>query len=292
MNIGFVCILQLSLFVLLLMPSNLVRAQDIASSPCDPEYFKSLKSRAWLEAQREITQNQNLIFKPDSVLEYTCFGEHLEQLAHSGALLFSGSNRWGTSSPGDMTEILTTLVANAAQSYLQANFRTPTADLLGGRATGLQAPFSYNFGFNPSPNYNCDVMNRVWQEAKCMDFMDNAEHDGFYTFDEYRDSGDHRFLPQQCMGVVNPLNNWTTNISQALGTTDQTSWVEDTVTTYFDMLYNDSNQSMEQFCASIPPVSTGLTVMVSGVSYPEHFCVPAGCNYKPGSNGSSGTCEP
>jgi hypothetical protein len=48
-----------------------------AASSCDPAYYDTLQSRAWLEAQREITQNQNLIFKPDSVLQYTCFDKHL-----------------------------------------------------------------------------------------------------------------------------------------------------------------------------------------------------------------------
>ncbi len=68
---------------------------QFAASPCDPNYYKSLEARAWLEAQREITQNQNLILKPDSVLEYTCFDKHLGVLAAQAPSLFSETTRCG-----------------------------------------------------------------------------------------------------------------------------------------------------------------------------------------------------
>ena len=55
-------------FFAALLCSSISYAQN---SPCDPDYYESLEARAWLEAQREITQNQNLIYKPDSALEYT-----------------------------------------------------------------------------------------------------------------------------------------------------------------------------------------------------------------------------
>src|SRR5437016_4882806 len=48
-------------------------ARATPTTPCDPEYMDALEARAYLEAQREVAQNQNYILKPDSVLEYTCF---------------------------------------------------------------------------------------------------------------------------------------------------------------------------------------------------------------------------
>ena len=80
------------LFILALCFSfiNTARAQAIASDSCDPNYYDSLASRAWLEAQREITQNQNLIFKPDSVLEYSCFAQNIRQIVNNKDQLFSG----------------------------------------------------------------------------------------------------------------------------------------------------------------------------------------------------------
>ena len=112
----------------LVMVTHTTNAQTIADSPCDPEYFESLKSRAWLEAQREITQNQNLIFKPDSVLEYTCFGGHLAELSVHAADMFSENPRWGVN-PGDMLGALTDLVYTAQVSYIEANFKTSLACL-------------------------------------------------------------------------------------------------------------------------------------------------------------------
>ncbi|MBI1301873.1 MAG: hypothetical protein GC137_09490 [Alphaproteobacteria bacterium] len=47
---------------------------------CDPEFMHALNSKAWMEGQREISQNQNLIARPDSVLTLSCFNKHLDQL--------------------------------------------------------------------------------------------------------------------------------------------------------------------------------------------------------------------
>ena len=35
---------------------------------CDPDFLEVMEARAWEEAQREITQNANIIARPDSVL--------------------------------------------------------------------------------------------------------------------------------------------------------------------------------------------------------------------------------
>ncbi|MCB1531528.1 MAG: hypothetical protein KDJ35_01535 [Alphaproteobacteria bacterium] len=267
----------------LLLVSISVNAASIpiADSPCDQEYYKSMKSRAWLEAQREITQNQNLIFKPDSVLEYTCFSGQLAQLARNAPLLFSENPRWGLN-VGDMAGALNNLVYSATASYLTANFSSPSANLLGGRADGLTAPMVPNL----AQPYSCDIMNQVWMEAKCMDFINNPDHDGFFTFEEYASSGDHRYLPAQCTGVG---TGWQSNLAKALGTPAETDWVEDTVIPYVEPLQPD-------FCGNISDGGSGLTkplltgLMVrsgSGAApVPEKVCVPAGCHYDYG----SGSC--
>lgn len=59
-----------------------------ASPPetCEEDVWDIIKSRAEMEANREITQNQNLISKPDSVLMLTCFDRlmgHLGNYAES-----------------------------------------------------------------------------------------------------------------------------------------------------------------------------------------------------------------
>ncbi len=58
---------------------------------CDPEIWESFKDKAWEEGQREITQNQNLIARPDSVLSMTCFDEFANHFSKYGGEHFPSS---------------------------------------------------------------------------------------------------------------------------------------------------------------------------------------------------------
>lgn len=51
---------------------------------CDPEFWDVMKDRAWMEAQREITQNWNIVPRPDSVMVLGCFNRYLNKLATYG----------------------------------------------------------------------------------------------------------------------------------------------------------------------------------------------------------------
>ena len=69
----------------------------IAESSCDPDYYDTLRHRAWQEAQREITMNYNFIPKPDSVLQYSCFDKQLGALeqARQNMISVQGAKRGG-----------------------------------------------------------------------------------------------------------------------------------------------------------------------------------------------------
>ncbi|MCK5285298.1 MAG: hypothetical protein KAJ86_06915 [Alphaproteobacteria bacterium] len=259
-----------------------VQAQTPADSPCDPDYYDSLESRAWLEAQREITQNQNLIFKPDSVLEYTCFDRFLNELAEHAINMFSETRHWGTILPSNsMDNALRNLVGSALSGYLSGNFSHP---MLGGRLSSV----IYKTDTISGGSYTCDIMDRVWQTgtvinkkgdydstgtAKCRDFISNPENDGFFTFEEYRDSEDKRYLPNQCEPSIS--NRWTQEINTAL-VSAHTPWQEDDVVTYLENLDPDK-------CSKSPTIQTGLTVYrgAGTDTYPEKICLPPGCNYDP-----------
>lgn len=261
---------------------------DFAPSACDPNYYESLESRAWLEAQREITQNQNLIFKPDSVLEYTCFDRHLGVLAdQSGNAqatggMFSETGRWdprvlGNNQATHMDDALTRLVSQALNQYQQANFNH---SFLGGRSSTsstLQA------SVQPGA-YNCNFMNQIWQEAKCMGFIDNATNDGFFTFEQYQSSGDKRFLPTQCTGV--PVL-WRNNINTAY---EAPLWIADDVDTLLEDIFPETGCGDQSAGGS--KIRTGLTVRrIEGEpkEYQEHICVAPGCYYQP-TGPDSGNC--
>jgi hypothetical protein len=237
-----------------------------ATSPCDPTYYESLKSRAWLEAQREVTTNEIAIFKPDSVLQYTCFDRFLNELAANSPSMFTGTTRWGSGMAGDMTKALQDLVGTALKSYLTSNF---SPAMRGGRSTNV----SYAPGQISPGTYSCDIMGRVWQEAKCL-----GTENMFYTFEQLATSPDFRFQYAKC----NPTPEWRTNIDRA--TVDaKTPWTEDNVVTYLDML--DPAK-----CKDLKPIETGIVVNRSKekpYTYPERVCIPAGCYY----NAESEKCE-
>lgn len=74
----------------------------IAESACDPEYRKSLDAEGWQNGQIETTQRQNAIYKPDSVLELTCFDQFANVMAKESKNMLTGTNRWSSSMGGMM----------------------------------------------------------------------------------------------------------------------------------------------------------------------------------------------
>lgn len=258
----FVSILALS-FVIAFSLASQARAQ-FADSPCDPGYYESLESRAWLEAQREITQNQNLIFKPDSVLEYTCFDKHLSVLAEQAKNMFSETDRWGEILPDThMDEALTNVVGKATQEYVSANFNH---SLLGGRS-GTSSNIS---GTVSGGSYTCSVMQDIWMNAKCMDFLDDPTSDGFFTFEHYASNADKRFYPRSC--PRSPL--WSGEI-QTANAEGGKPWKHDDVETYLNELFPTSA------CGSgaSSRIRTGLTFMKKSKTYQEFACIVPGCWY-------------
>ncbi len=242
-------------------------AIPIAPSACDPDYYSSMSSRAWLEAQREITQNQNLIFKPDSVLEYTCFDQFLNVLAAEAPNMFS---------KGDMPAALTNLVSAALTPYINNNFNH---NYLGGRDPVAPVPMA---AAAAAGAYNCSVMNDVWEEAKCINFASDAANDGFYSFADYQADPDKRFLPAVCPGI--PVR-WQNEIDLAFDELT-TPWIEDNVTTFYDQLDPAG-------CSGLTPIPTGVTVHRPRQipnEFEEHICLAPGCYYVP-TGMAAGDCK-
>ncbi len=167
-------------------------AQDIAPQPCDPQFYSQMQSRAWLESEREIMQNQNLIFKADSVLEYTCFDRWANVAAWPAGDIFTHTEYFGEqiierSSPYALDTSIENIVYEALDIYRDDNFEH---SLLGGRGehVGLEEAPGTEFEpviDNPLP-YECTVMADVWRVAKCLNFVHNEEFvdkDGYYPFE-------------------------------------------------------------------------------------------------------------
>lgn len=251
-----------------------------AATPCDPEYYESLRSRAWLEAQREITQNQNLIVKPDSVLEYTCFDQFMNILAYEAINMFSETTRWGIVLPSNsMDTALEYLVGGAMRSYLAANYPHM-----------FRGHRSLTLDYEPEPihgmsgtDYLCTSMRDVWLESKCVDFIEDPETDGFYTFQNYWSTDDKRVRPEPCLGIP---ARWEEEFATAT-VNPFTPWEEDNQMTFYGLL------DPENCGGATLQLETGVIVRRSKlepITYREKACLPAGCHYVP-SGMNSGSCQ-
>jgi len=283
---------------------------QFAATPCDPNYYQSLEARAWLEAQREITQNQNLIYKPDSVLEYTCFDNHLREVADHADEMFSETTRWGTILPDThMDDALEALISAALVAYDTANF---PASLLGGRLVALggwdgTAPteasgprYEFESSITAGDAYACDIMQAVWQKAKCLNFAAIPASDGFFTFEDYATGADKRFPTGSCASVA---ATYTAKLEEAIPPLSATTpWEDDPVRTLYDRFFPAAAGCGP---ASNNRVQTGLVVEDNTRKgqppyyYNEAVCLIPGCHWQPSGAGPSpaspataGTCVP
>ncbi len=274
----YLWLLLLFAFSLPLTPFAAKAGSVIADSPCDNAYYESLTARAWLEAQREITQNQNIILKPDSVLQYTCFDQLVWELGDHADEMLSETNYYGTPlNTSSMDNALNNLVLASIGAFASGNYTS--LSLLSGHPAGTAIQHKVSDTYSGSSSYSCDVMKQVWHAAKCINFINDAEYDGFHTFSEYATNPlDKRHLPSACMPL---MGNWATNLASALSTGP---WTNDPLQTY-------QAQTTPQTCsgANCPcsgnPIPTG--VVVSGqspgpASYDEKICLQPGCRYHPG----------
>lgn len=288
-------IMSLLTFIMLTPLKQVIAQITPAPTPCDPAYYESMEHRAWLEAQREITQNQNLIYKPDSVLAYTCFDRYLHELADHAEDMFSETTRWGNvlsgSQANHMNDALEGLVVDALQTYIQSNFISPGDQrLLGGRSSTTSTPISANIPNGSS--YSCDIMQNIWMEAKCYNFMEEPD-DGFFTFENYAaDASGKRLFPTPCAAVPNAL--YTSSITGAgLDPATGPPWPQDTTFTYLDRMDAAS-------CGTIDPIATGVIVtrpVQTPQEYYEGVCLQPGCHYMPvggvgGTPVANGSCVP
>lgn len=265
---------------------------------CDPEYMQALKARAWLEAQREITQNQNLISKPDSVLQYTCFNKFLNNAASNFTIEnlkrpFSETDEWKTTgfSGTSTDEALSKVVGQALKSYLDQNFKHTA---LGGRLS-VDLASTHVDTVTSDGKYSCDIMKQVWELARCQNFMARKE-DGFYDFEYYK-SNDPRNLPSgyaacsagSAMTKDTLSEAWDLAMKIAFnqqqakfvmpagddGKLDETKYKVDEVKTHLDLI-------MPENCSDVKPIRTGLMVTRGDSEHPDMVCPAPGCTFDGG----------
>lgn len=287
----------------LMVPVARAAAGDIAEQPCDPKYWDSLTARAWMEAEREIIQNQNLIFKPDSVLEYTCFDKFVNHAAKNAGDIFVHTMYFGKiiiprGSGESMEKGLTNVVSTALKAYddgsfKDSNFMADRAPLVNnnGGATNYGQAATASLG-----SYSCDTMQKIWKTAKCINFIDN-EHfkmtDAFYPFKQIKGlDGTNVAGYQDSFSGANDPRRWP----EALKCTgpDQNEWKDkDDIAENLSEQYKFKQPLAQDFqkvrqkiepgqCGTV--IKTGVKVIVNGQEQGDDgVCTNPGCTYKDGS---------
>ncbi len=275
--------------------------------PCDPQYMQALVAHSWLEAQREMTQVENLIFKQDSVLEVSCFNGFVEKEAanfdaNSVHYPFSETDEYQQPkffSKTSTDESLTWVVGLALAAYIDGNFPNP---YLNGR---LNFPSKPSGGFlayiNGFAGYSCDEMARIWEQAKCQNFNNIPGQDGFRDFLWYADiNNDPRKLPTQLQSCASLTQSAVQNIyqlalneayngNQALLVVPEDKdkdpdggvYQTDTPTeAYFNLILPNT-------CAGAP-IPTGIKYKASGGGTTDDMvCTNPGCSY----DGTAQKCQ-
>ncbi|MEM9469633.1 MAG: hypothetical protein AAF988_05665 [Pseudomonadota bacterium] len=153
---------------------------DIEVKGCAADTWTAMVNQAVLESRRDMIMAQKLIAKPDSIIRYTCFDQDVQKTGSHMSPIFSGTTDWvnrpvnllgktvtisrelGTNS---LDGALALLVDELAAPYLSQNF----SNGLLGETNGIITP----------ADSGCNVMNAVWQAAKCK-----SGDEPFYKFED------------------------------------------------------------------------------------------------------------
>lgn len=143
------------------------QAQAVPAT-CDQGFYDVMNARAWMESKREMEAAQKFILKPDSVLEYSCFKDRVQELSEATAI----GEFFANSSSG-----VSRTVYAAVNDYLDNNF-----------SHGYGGGLSQN-----SPGGTCEAMYAIWNFLKCQNF-DKADFQAFQDMS----GNDRRALPASC----------------------------------------------------------------------------------------------
>lgn len=274
------------------------RASPYTGGMCDGNFMNQIYAKAYMEASREVILNEQLIHKPDSVLEYTCFDQFIALTAHNAGPIFSEADTFDsrdvdleTADDSDTTTysvnydddhldtVLDTLLLDTLEDYITNNF---AHTFLGGETTIDNSMNLTSIGGN---SYDCSHMQTVWELAKCRDF---GEDDQFFNFTTLS-TEDPRILINECSpgysmasgsGSNTPMTitendrcpaagggpyantNITNDIIRVANNCEFLFVVYDGILRYFEHLRapNSTIGSVTYNC--LPPIPTGLTVRI------------------------------
>lgn len=285
-------------------------AKKVADQTCDPDYWHSMTAKAWMEAEREIIQNKNLIYKPDSVMEYVCFDSFMQHSAKHVGNIFTHTKYFGGKEiiPRGRADIslehtLTSAVTNSYKTYIQNNY---SHKFLGERASKLGKGVTADRTLGDASamgDYQCAIMANIWNSAKCENFIDNQsfESDGFFPFDDltggknaakgYKNIDDPRKFPTACAKPNNTAGNatWATAIPRATNVSDKLYDFSKPLKKTYDEI-RPKLEPGKCSGAAANGILTGVTVITDASGkggYDDGVCSNPGCSFK-----KNGKCAP
>ena len=286
--------------------------RDAYAQTCDPNFEDVMEARATLEAMREVEMAQRIIIRPDSVLEYSCFDDRINELAGAADAMFSDNifspdlfnipvqtydptgpyagflptiNATTVTTPGNAEGVVRTgpnpppfppgrLYVSGLDTALSQIVYASMLQFLLSNFPHVYVAGTFS-GVSATPGV-CDPMKLVWDFVRCRNF--SAAN--FRTFGELA-VADPRTTPVAC-NVAARSTTWTTTIAAAFPAPGATGGVIP-IDTHLDKFVSS--------CASVEPIPTGVQVF-RGAPPTEVFegavCPAAGCYY----DGSAGDCKP
>lgn len=165
-------------FFLLVLMAWSVSAQA-ANPMCDDVLWTQMSERARLHGQMDVSTMENMVYKADSILEYTCF-DRVAVAANAHASYHS--------TPGFVNGSLLPMVS----AWINNNYGHSS---MGGRATPELV-----FAPATGTDYTCNQMQVVWDAAKCMNIGALSPQDNMMGILEFLNAPDSRQLPAACTG--------------------------------------------------------------------------------------------
>lgn len=230
-----------------------------AAPACDPKFMKSLRERAWREAQREVMTNETFIFKPDSVFALSCFNSFHSAAESAGS---SFSNNGGKLNG----------VKGAVDSYMSSHFNHGT---LGGADGGGQN----NMGA-------CASMKSVWNDAKCR----NLTIANFEAF-AFNMTGEPRINNSKTC-TTNPTSTWTDTekTMKTVGAIKPFVEAESFDSAKLFLPITDPLNLLDSPATCATGIETGVIIGSGSANYNEVVCPNPGC--VPKYEGSAMVCKP
>jgi len=263
----------LSLSALLALAVQAGTAQ--AQQACDPQFMDAIEARGFAEASRENAQNQNLIYKPDGVFEYSCFRDHAPLPQRNADHLFrEGSLTYVTTNPVEQYTY-----TNFGDIYLDSRYTEPDP--------ALPAP----------PADMCNAIAAVWEASRCMNFYNREDLEGFFDLTHYTTNDPRQLPPALGACPVQPYGNLNMALDIAYNYNRDVWTMPPYLRDNEDYISDPVDVQAEMYeageCDDAVAIPTGMVVTdfnAPVTSFNEHVCSNPACVYIP-SSATAGECS-